>query len=108
MPRLASDRPRLYEDRQHPGIHKGEIDVIGTKTIDLGIGHTNFVLTTGFPEVAGQDENGQMVRYEKLTGRQAGQVKFTVYDHDNAGGDWDVSIATTKVSFIAIAGASVE
>lgn len=42
MPKLASPRPKKYESRHQPGLHKGQVTFTGSTTIDLGINHNNF------------------------------------------------------------------
>jgi hypothetical protein len=42
MAREVSARPKAYESKFLPNLHTGTVEVTGSETVDLGLGHDNF------------------------------------------------------------------
>ena len=106
MAREFSARPFPYEDRNNPGFHKGVVAVTGSLTVDLGIRHANFMV---FPSIKGgqadlESAPGLAWNY----GTVAGTFVISVSKLDTGNLDTDPATVAVNVSFLAIAGASVE
>lgn len=108
MPATANTfSPMPYRSKSHEDLHSGIVSVTGSKVVDLGIGHANFV-----PSVTLQGSTAANANLAPtLTwayGPQPGQ--FTIYAWKATGAATTTLIAATaavNVSFTAIADSSV-
>jgi hypothetical protein len=87
--------PRPYASRHDPNLHSGIVPTVGTRTIDLGIGHNQFVAS---PSIKGVATNSTV--YWDY-GSTPGTITFSVYD---AG---VLSVVSRDVSFTAVVDSSV-
>jgi hypothetical protein len=99
MARLAAARPQPFSDRHFNLFHEGLVAVIGTKTIDLGINHNNYTVAVS---VYGDTAALGAVGVSWKRGTRKGTFVISVNDAGVA------SVAAVQVSFIVIAGASVQ
>lgn len=100
MPRTVTARPQAFLSPHHPLLHSGIVEVTGEITIDLGIGHNNFVVAPCV--VGGVTEIGINNGVAWTYGTRLGTFVITLTD------DGSLSSAAGTVSFIAIAGSSIE
>lgn len=99
--------PRPYQNRHNPLLHSGIESVTGTKTIDLGIGHNNFVFAATLKSSLAADANkASAVSWDY--GPQPGQVTISCWKATAAGTTTLIAAtAAVNVSFTAIADSSV-
>ncbi len=87
--------PRPYASRHDPNLHSGVVPVTGVASIDLGIGHNQFVAS---PSIKGAATTSTV--YWDY-GPTPGTITFSVYD---AG---VLSVVARDVSFTAVVDSSV-
>ena len=97
-------KPKPYESKHSNGTHKGTVDVTGSLTVDLGIGHGGFAAIACFA-----DEPGDADDVARLSCANNDDGTFTITVKDlvlseaapNTVG-WATSASAYSVSFIAI------
>lgn len=87
--------PRPYASRHDPNLHSGVVPVVGVATIDLGLGHNQFVPS---PSIKSPATNSTVYW---AYGPTPGTITFSVYD---AG---VLSVVSRDVSFTAVVDSSV-
>ena len=90
--------PRPYGSAQDPNLQSGVVPVTGSTTIDLGLGHNNFVVSPHILGVAADGTAQAAVIWNY--GPQPGTVTFLVYDNGV------LSIVARNVSFTAVVDSS--
>ena len=107
MPTVVSDRPQPYQSRHNPLLHSGQVSFTGSTTVDLGLGHNNFQVEPKL--VGGLTEQNIAPQLSWDYGDDPGTFVITAGKF-TASGDNTIIAATAEctVSFIAVAGASVE
>lgn len=108
MPATANTfSPQPYQSKSHPGLHSGIVAVTGTKVVDLGIGHSNFVPSVSLKASLAADANkAASVTWDY--GPTPGT--FIIYCWKATAAGTTTLIAATaavNVSFTAIAASSV-
>ena len=98
--------PRPYQSPSNPGFHRGIVTVSsGSATVDLGIGHNNFIVSPSFKGDQGDLEVSPNIAW--AYGTKPGTFVLAVSKLDIAGTDTDPATVDIDVAFIAIADASV-
>lgn len=105
-PRLASPKPKPYQSVDMPSVHVGVISVTGTKLIDLGIGHNNYVVS-GL-EIEGTATEAALAYSKVITkGTKKGTFTITLYKRDASYGPWILATAAVTIHFTVIEGTPV-
>lgn len=91
--------PRPYASKHDPNLHSGIVAAIGAVTIDLGLGHNQFVASPSIKGGAAAGAAQAKVYWDY--GPTLGTITFTVYD---AGA---LSVVSRDVSFTAVVDSSV-
>ena len=99
--------PRPWQSLQDPNLHSGITPVVGSATIDLGIGHNNFVCSPSI-QLNGSGTEGPLANTVYWTyGPQPGQISFSVFKRAASFGAWIPETVSRNVSFTVIADSSV-
>lgn len=99
MPRLASVKPQRYVNPNNPLLHAGVVSVTGSLTVDLGIGHRNFIADVSVVAADATALGALTVGW--TYGSRPGTFTILVNDAGVA------SVAAVSVSFTAQAASSV-
>lgn len=97
---------RQYQDPNHPLLHRGVVSVTGTKDVDLGVGHVNFIVMPCVKGAIANLANAPAIAWDHVA-NQPGVFRITV-GKPTAAGDTTVIAATVAVdvSFVALVNAS--
>lgn len=101
MASRSNAKPFPYQDLSNPSWHKGEVSVLGTKVIDLGIGHTRFNVQLQLQEAAALAA-GVVLSWAHVTKRKGA---FTITAYRRKIPAWEtIAVASHTTGALPLAG----